>query len=115
MPEVVPRVPDRRREDPLLRQILELLEVTRATVASMEGRLRVVEREAMTARQMRDETQIADMSREQRSAFIELADWWLDRQQGRRGYGRTVALLVALVTIIQGLVTVIAIIVTRHS
>jgi hypothetical protein len=102
-PEAVPRVPDRRREDPLLRQMLELLEATRATVASMSGRMALLERQIGEYRQLREALRFDDMSLDQKRAFLDLADWWLDSNINPKVRGEHVEHLVRISTILQAI------------
>jgi hypothetical protein len=74
-------VPNRRREDPVLAQILATVELTRATVVSMDGRVRVLEREMGESRRIREAIKVDDMSLDQKEAFIEMAEWWLKTKE----------------------------------
>lgn len=79
-PDLTPMPPNRRREDPILGQLLAGVETTRATVASMAGRVSVIEREIGRTRAIWEALRIDDMSTDQKRAFLELADWWVDRR-----------------------------------
>jgi len=112
MPEAVPRVPNRRREDPILEEILRLLEATRATVASMDGRLRVVEREAGRSREARESVQLDDMSKDQKLAILDITEWWLDRKGDVQERADKLRRAAALSTLIQAITAVMVVALT---
>jgi hypothetical protein len=114
-PDPVPRTPDRRREDPRLQEILDVLEDMRKTELRIEGRMGVVEREIGRTRQLRELVKADAMSEKQLGSFIEMSEQWVNERERRVAQDTKLNRRSLLSTVLQGVIALLLALLTLFT
>lgn len=114
-PDPVPRTPDRRREDPRLQEILDVLEDMRKTELRIEGRMGVVEREIGRTRQLRELVKADAMSEKQLGSFIEMSEQWVAERERRVEQDTKLNRRSLLSTVLQGVIALLLALLTLFT
>lgn len=114
-PDPVPRTPDRRREDPRLQEILNVLEDMRETELRIEKRMGVVEREIGRTRQLRELVKADAMSEKQLGSFIEMSEQWVNERERRVAQDTKLNRRSLLSTVLQGVIALLLALLTLFT
>lgn len=114
-PDPAPRTPDRRREDPRLQEILDVLEDMRKTELRIEGRMGVVEREIGRTRQLRELVKADAMSEKQLGSFMEMSEQWVAERERRVEQDTKLNRRSLLSTVLQGVIALLLALLTLFT